>query len=162
MVTRSVQRSPNPSEELSIFGRSPVDKPAVHLDLVVPFTTPQLTGVALKAARRMGAGLDAEIRLVRVQVVPFPLDPDSPPVPVAFLEQQLDRLARGGCAMPTTHEIRLARDFEAGLLSTLRFRSLIVIASKKRPWRTRTERLAASLRLAGYTVVMVAGENENA
>jgi hypothetical protein len=125
-----------------------------QLDLVVPYTTPELTQTALRAAGRLGAGLDSAIRLVKVQVVPFPLDLRHSPVPVEFLEAQLEKFG-----VPS--EIRLAREMEQGLRSTLRYKSLVVLASKKRPWRTRTERLAASLRHAGYTVVMVE-ENKNA
>jgi hypothetical protein len=128
-----------------------------QLDLVVPYTTPELTEAALRAAERLGAGLDSTVRLVRVQVVPFPLDLRHSPVPVEFLEAQMKSLAGD-----TPVEIRFAREKESGLLGTLRFRSLVVLASKKRPWRTRTERLADSLRLAGYTVVMVNEEKDNA
>src|SRR5580704_5065796 len=123
------------------------------LDLVVPFTTPRLTEMALKAAHRLGTGLDSAIRVVKVQVVPFPLDLRFSPVPVDFLAAQMSHLCGDASC-----EIRLARDFEAGLRGTLRYRSMVVLASRKRPWRTRTERLADSLRRAGYTAVMVREE----
>jgi hypothetical protein len=132
-----------------------VEKRVQHqarLDLVVPFTTPQLTQAALNAANRLGAGLNAEIRLLKVQVVPYPLDLTHSPVPEAFLEQQL----RGfRSEMPTHCEVRLAREAEAGLVSGLKRNSLVILASAKRPWATRTERLASCLRRTGYTVVMV-------
>jgi len=119
---------------------------------VVPFTTPQLTQAALNAANRLGAGLNAEIRLLKVQVVPFPLDITQSPVPEEFLERQM----RGfRSAMPVRCEIRLAREAEAGLVSGLKQSSLVILASAKRAWKTHTERLAQSLRRAGYTVVMV-------
>jgi hypothetical protein len=122
------------------------------LDLVVPFTTPLLTQAALNAANRLGSGLNAEIRLLKVQIVPFPLDLTHSPVPEEFLERQM----RGfRSAMPTCCEIRFAREGEAGLLSGLKKTSLVILASAKRPWKTHTERLAQSLRRAGYTVVMV-------
>ena len=38
---------------------------------------PGLTRAALDAASRMGAGLNPTIRLIRVQVVPYPLPPTS-------------------------------------------------------------------------------------
>jgi hypothetical protein len=132
-------------------------KHQVRLDLVVPFTTPQLTQAALNAANRLGAGLNAEIRLLKVQVVPFPLDLSHSPVPEQFLERQM----RGfRSAMPTRCEIRFAREAEPGLLSGLNRSSLVILASAKRLWTTRTERLAQSLRRAGHTVVMVS-EKEN-
>jgi hypothetical protein len=131
------------------------------LDLVVPFTSPRLTEVALKAAARLGAGLQSAVRLVRVQCVPFPLDLRQSPVPLEFLQAQLARLCQA-FELPVAPEIRLAREFEAGLLGALRFQSMILLATKKQPWPTRTERLAARLRKAGYTVVMVREENEDA
>lgn len=132
-----------------------------QLDLVVPFTTPELTQAALLAANRLGAGLDSAIRLVKVQVVPFPLDLRHSPVPVEFLEAQLNKLSGEAPQAGLTSEIRFAREMEQGLRSTLRYKSMVVLATKRRPWRTRTERLADSLRHAGYTVIMVR-ENENA
>jgi hypothetical protein len=129
--------------------------PRAPLDLVVPFTTPRLTEAALKAANRLGAGLDSAVRMVKVQVVPFPLDLRFSPVPPEFLEAQLKHICGDQQPLPISSEIRLAREFEAGLRGTLRYRSMVVLATQKRPWRTRTERLADSLRRAGYTVVMV-------
>jgi len=130
-----------------------------ELDLVVPFTTPELTRAALDAADRMGAGLNAALRLVKVQVVPFPLDLNQSPVYVDFLKTQL---AQFESALPASGEIRLARDFEAGLESTLDPDSVVVLATRNRPWKTRTERLAASLRRVGHKVVMVSGETQHA
>jgi hypothetical protein len=130
-----------------------------RLDLVVPFTTPQLTQTALDAANRLGGGLNAEIRLLKVQVVPFPLDLSHPPVPREFLAEQMGGFAS---AMPKHCEIRLARNAEAGLLSGLKMSSLVILATAKRPWRTRTERLAIALQRAGHTVVMVPQGETNA
>jgi len=131
------------------------------LDLVVPFTTPRLTEAALRAASRLGGGLDSAVRIVKVQVVPFPLDLRYSPVPVEFIEKQMEHLCGEVLSLPHSAEIRLAREFEGGLRGALRFRSMIVLATKKRPWRTRTERLADSLRAGGYTVVLVYDEGKN-
>jgi hypothetical protein len=123
-----------------------------ELDLVVPFTTPKLTRAALDAANRMGAGLNATLRLVKVQVVPFPLDLNQPPVYIEFLK---DQMAQFQSDLPVAGEIRLAREFEAGLLGTLEHESVVILATPKRPWRTRNEHLAATLRRAGHKVVLV-------
>jgi uncharacterized protein YlaN (UPF0358 family) len=127
-------------------------RPAAELDLVVPFTTPELTRVALDAANRMGAGLNAALRLIKVQVVPFPLDPDQCPVYIDFLKQQLADLKS---ELPAAGEIRLARDFGEGLEGTLGRDSIVILATPKRPWRTRTERLASALRRRGHKVVLI-------
>ena len=129
------------------------------LDLVVPFTTPEFTRVALDAANRMGGGLNPTLRLVKVQVVPFPLDLDQSPVYIDFLKSQL---AQFRSELPVVGEIRLAREFEAGLLGTLGRDSVVILATRKRPWRTRNKRLAATLRRAGHKVVLVAKGADNA
>ena len=128
------------------------DKHAAALDLVVPFTTPELTRAALDAANRMGAGLNPTIRLIRVQVVPFPLDLDQSPVYIEFLKEQL---AQFRSDLPVAREIRLARSFEDGLVGTLGRDSVVILAAPKRPWTTRNERLARALRRAGHMVVLV-------
>lgn len=126
------------------------------LDLVVPFTTPALTRVALDAACRLGAGLNATIRLIRVQVVPYPLPPDQSPVSIEFLKKQMAELrADIGAELPIAREIRLARSVEDGLLETPGGESVVILAAPKRPWTTRNERLAAALRRAGRNVVLI-------
>jgi len=96
---------------------------------------------------------------VKVQVVPFPLDLDQSPVYIDFLKNQL---AQFQSELPVAGEVRLAREFEAGLEGTLGRDSVVILATRKRPWRTRNERLAATLRRAGHKVVLVNEEAKNA
>lgn len=107
----------------------------------------------------MGAGLNAALRLVKVQVVPFPLELNQSPVYVDFLKKQLEQFES---VLPAAGEIRLARDFKEGLEGTLDRDSIVILATRKRPWRTRTERLAAALRKVGHKVVMVSRETKHA
>jgi hypothetical protein len=123
-----------------------------ELDLVVPFTTPDLTRAALHTASQMGAGLGAAIRLVKIQCVPYPLDLDQSPVYLDFLRQQLQSFQ---AELPLTGEIRLAREFEQGLEGTLHENSVVVLSSPNRPWRTRNERLAANLQRRGRKVILL-------
>lgn len=125
---------------------------AAELDLVVPFTTPELTRAALDAASRMGAGLNATVRLVKIQVVPYPLQLDQSPVYIDFLKDQLAHLRSD---LPVDREIRLTRDFEDGLEGVLGDDSVVILAARKRPWTTRNERLASALRRAGHKVILV-------
>jgi hypothetical protein len=118
---------------------------------------PELTRVALDEANRMGEGLNAIVRLVKVQVVPYPLELNQPPVHIDFLRNQL---ARFRSELPVAGEVRLAREFEAGLVGTLGPDSVVILASGKRLWRTRNERLAASLGRAGHQVVLVSTEGK--
>lgn len=126
---------------------------AAELDLVVPFTTPELTRAALDAASRMGAGLNATLRLVKIQVVPFPLELNQSPVYIEFLKDQLAHLRSD---LPVAREIRLTRDFEDGLAGVLGGDSVVILAIRRRPWTTRNERLASALRRAGHKVILVA------
>ena len=142
-MSLKIQSSPR------VAGREPH---VAELDLVVPFTTPELTRIALDAANRMGAGLNATIRLIRVQVVPFPLEPDQSPVNIELLKEQMADVRSD---LPVAAEIRLARSAEDGLLGTLADESVVVLAAPKRFWTTSTERLAAALRRAGHMVVLV-------
>jgi hypothetical protein len=122
------------------------------LDVVVPVTTPELTRTSIRLAERLAAGLYAQVRLVRIQIVPYPLQLSHPPVPVEFLQKQLDAYRS---VLPMKREIRLARDFEPALVGALRPGSLVILAARKRRWRTASERIAAGLRRAGYPVLMI-------
>jgi hypothetical protein len=147
--------------EKTQFGIGVVERTThqAELDLVVPFTTPELTRAALNAANRVGAGLNATLRLVRVQVVPFPLDLNQSPVYIDFLK---DQMAQFQSDLPVAGEIRLAREFEAGLLGTLGRESVVILATPKRMWRTRNEVLAATLRRAGHKVILITQGANNA
>ena len=122
------------------------------IDLVVPFTTPEMTRAAIDAAARMGAGLNAALRLVKIQIVPVPLDLCQSPVAMDFLKEQLSALRPD---VPAARELRFTRDFEEGLNGMLKKDSLVVLATRRRFWKTRTERLADWLRKRGYRVVLI-------
>jgi len=123
-----------------------------ELDLVVPFTTPDLTRAALAAAARMSAGLNARVRLLRVHIVPAPLDIVQSPIEINFLKEQLSALMPD---IPASRELRFARDWSAGLLTTITGESLVVLAAPRRLWKTKNERLAAALARTGYRVVLI-------
>jgi hypothetical protein len=80
------------------------------------------------------------------------MDLSQSPVYLDFLKSQLQRYES---ELPVAGEIRLARELEPGLLGTLSPNSIVVLATGKRLWRTRNERLAAALRRAGHKVVLV-------
>jgi hypothetical protein len=121
------------------------------LELVIPVTTPELTRAGLKAAEWLAADISARIRLIRIQVVPFPLELTTPPVPLEFVQKQMEAYSS---TLPLNREVRVARDYEPALFGALRAGSIVVVAARKRPWRTRNERLAARLRRAGFTTIL--------
>jgi len=129
------------------------------LDIVVPYTTRPLTRAALTAARRLSAGLLPLIRMVRTQVVPFPLQLEAAPVSTAVLREQLVPLAE---EFGVPLQICFTRDSRDGLLHTLAKDSVVVIAARRRWWKSREERLGIWLRQRGWNVVLEFVEKENA
>jgi hypothetical protein len=143
-------------EKQALLDLQPRDRADDPLDIVVPFTNPRETLAALRAAIWLSEGLKARIRVVRVQVVPYPLDARHPHIPVSFLRSQMDALTKG---FDVDCEIRLAREFDQGLKGSIVAGSITVMASKRRPWPTRVDRLAARLRKDGSLVFVVREPN---
>jgi hypothetical protein len=124
--------------------------PPAQLDLVVPFTTPELTRAAIRAADAFGSDLHAAIRLVRLQAVPF--HTDISPVNPEFIEAQLSSMEAN---LPMRRFAVFTRDCENDLLATLKPDSVVILAARPRFWKTKTERLAAMLLRHGHWVVLV-------
>jgi hypothetical protein len=129
------------------------------LDIVVPYTTPQLTRLALKKAEELASEIPSRIRILRMQRVPFPLDLRHPPVSLAILREQTRRVARGICTAEIM--IYLTRDAEETLLKTLQPDSVLVIASHKRWWRTVEERLKRLCVRHGHQAMVYSHQHQN-
>ena len=125
-----------------------------HLRLYVLHIGEELTRVALEEAARLAPGLDARITLVAVSLVPFPCSLDCPPVAPRHLHRELSRLA---AASPMTADVRIvyARELMTGLRHVLPGAAVVLLAKRRRIWRTAEERLAVRLRRAGHNVVVV-------
>jgi hypothetical protein len=129
-----------------------VTEPGV-LDIVVPFTTPRLTRLALREAQELTSKLPSRIRLLRMLTVPYPLDLRYPPVALDVLRDQTRQVARGIAAGEVV--LFLTRDAEQTLLKMMRPGSIVVIASKKRWWRTAEERLQRMCERNGHQVALI-------
>ena len=125
------------------------------LDIVVPYTTPELTRVALRKAAELSLDVPSRIRILRTQQVPYPLQLQQPPVAVEVLQTQTQELARGLRAAEIN--IVLTRNARQTLLDNLQPGSIVVIASRKRPWQTRQERLKRFCENNGRRVAFVYG-----
>ena len=123
------------------------------LDIVVPYTTPSLTRMALRRAQQLASQLPSRIRVLRMQQVPRPLELSHPAVSLDVIREQTRQTARGIAA----GEIRiyLTRDPDETLLKALRPNSILVIGSKKRWWRTAGERLRNLCEKKGFPVALV-------
>ncbi len=127
---------------------------AGRLQVIIPYTTPKLTRAALAAAAGMARGLHIETILLAVHIVPYPLPLHYPDVPLARLREQLEAFVSAS-GMSCGVRLVLARDREQALRQMLRGRALVVVATRKRWWRTREERMARGLSRAGHGVALV-------
>ena len=123
------------------------------VDIVVPYTTPRLTRLALREAQELALKLPSRIRVLRMLAIPFPLDLRYPPFSLDILREQTRQVARGIAAAEMV--LFLTRDPEGSLLKTLRPGSIVVLASKRRWWRTAQERLQRMCERHGHQVALI-------
>jgi hypothetical protein len=121
------------------------------LEIVVLHTEAAATVSALKMAAELASGL-APVRLLAIQVVPYPLSLDAPPVSVEFLEQHFSQIAQEA-AVEAAVDIRLARDAADVIESELGPHCVVVIGGRRRWWPTASMRLARRLERLGHQVV---------
>jgi hypothetical protein len=123
------------------------------LGIVVPYTTTQLTQAALRHSA-VCSDLDVRVCLVDVQVVPFPCPLDQPPINKEYSQNRLEELLTD-TAVPGQATVLYTRDWLEGFRRVLTPGSLVIIATKKRWWPTREEKLARALRKAGHEVMLL-------
>jgi hypothetical protein len=121
------------------------------LEIVVLYTEEVKTVNALKMAAELASGL-APVRLLAIQVVPYPLSLDAPPVSVEFLESRFAEMAQEA-AVEIAVDIRLARDAGDVVENDLGPHCVVVIGGRRRWWPTASMRLARRLERLGHQVV---------
>jgi hypothetical protein len=140
------------SEEIGL--RSSLDTTTGVLSIVIPFTTPELTRVALRHAG-VCTDLDVHVSLVEVQVVPFPCPLDQPPVNTEFSEHRLQGLLKES-GLPGQTAVLHSRNWLEGFGRVVGPGSLVVLAARKHWWgKTREEKLARTLSKAGHHVMLL-------
>ena len=133
-------------------------KTVPRLNINVLFTSVGATLTALKQAGTLANQLEAHINLLVLQVVPYPLPLDSPPVSVAWNERRL-RVIASESPVETKIHLYFCRDLFETLLSMLKPRSVVVIGGRRRWWWPTPEKaLARSLRHAGHEVIFTGTE----
>ena len=133
--------------------RRPSDVRTSVLWVNIPYTTPELTRVALRHVAARG-DLNVHVSLVDIQVVPFPCPLDQPPINGEFSEHRLRELFKEA-GLPGRTAVLYTRDWLEGFLSVLEPRSLVVMAIHKRRWRTRETKRARALSKAGHQVMLL-------
>ncbi|HVP00415.1 MAG TPA: hypothetical protein VMT15_20225 [Bryobacteraceae bacterium] len=133
---------------MAAYARSILTRQA-SLEVVVLHTTIPETLAALKTAARLADGLSARIRLLVLQVVPYPLPLDQPQVALPFTERRFRTLA-DNAAIETNVDIHLVRDCNRALESLLEPHSVVVTGTRRHWW---ANRLFRRLERAGHQVV---------
>jgi hypothetical protein len=128
--------------------------PSHGLSVYVPYTTSDLTTVALKAVVALTRNLSSRVSLFAVLVVPFPLPLDRPAVSPSFFEREMNTLARN-VEVPVDTHVVIARDREVGFDRAILPRSLVVLATRKHWWPTPQKKLARFLARAGHSVALL-------
>jgi hypothetical protein len=133
-----------------------VSTPGVESSPVCVFvvsTSPDLLKESLMAARQLTRELGAQIEVLAPFVVPYPLDLGHPAVEPQFLENKL--LSENALLTEVERvHILLCRDEAQAVVGALPPKSIVVLTSQKRWWRTREDCLADTLRKAGHQVVI--------
>jgi hypothetical protein len=130
-----------------------------HLEVTVVYTAIPETLAALRRAAILAGSLNARIKLLVPQVVPYPLPLTSPPVLIDFNERRFLVVAR---QMPveTTARIYLCRDRMDALTTVLRPNSVVVIGARRSWWFGEARRLARRLERAGHEVILADMERD--
>jgi hypothetical protein len=132
-----------------------------RIELVVPYTEPELTREVLAKIPALTAGLHAYIRLVAVLAIPFPADFTCPGSHHTFLVNELIAVS-SACSLAICPEVVMARSNEDGLQYALGTESTALVGSRKRLWRTAEEKLAQSLVEQGHRVALLHLEDSDA
>ncbi len=132
-----------PAPELSAGG---------SIELVVLHTSTNGTLESLKYAGALAEGLGAQIRLVVLYVVPYPLGVDCPPVAIEFTQRRFRTLASRG-PVEAFVDIRIGRDRCEMLDLALRPSALIVLERPRRWWPSKEAQMVKRLRKLGHQVV---------
>ena len=135
----------------------PIEPKHGHSEIAVVFTSVEATVGTLKHAGVLARQLDARIAIIVPQVVPWPLDLTSPPVPLEFNEARFRAIA-SQIGVPTEVRIYLCRDFTQTVTRVLRPGSIVMVGGRSRWWPTAEKRLGGRLRRAGHTVIFTAAE----
>jgi hypothetical protein len=138
--------------ELPVLSRD-IEAKEQELSVSVIFTNESATMSALKRAGELASQLDARIRILVAQVVPYQLPIDRPDVKPEFRVRRFLNLSIED-VKDVQIDVRLCRDASDCLKQALSPESLVLIGGKARRLG-RERRLAHKLTLAGHHVIFV-------
>jgi hypothetical protein len=132
---------------------APLDHAGI-LEIVVPYADPELTARVVARAATLAEGLNATLKLIAIYVAPYPADLYCPAATREHLTMCLAEAARRTTLAASAHVV-VARDRDEGFRRVLRPSSAVLLGTRRRPWRTREERLARELARAGHFVSLL-------
>jgi hypothetical protein len=130
------------------------EQSAGSLEIVVPYTDPEVTVKVVQKAVALAIGLNATLKLVAVYIAPYPADLSCPAAMQEHLTALLTEIAER-TDLPSSVQIVVARDRDAGFRHILRPESAVLLGSFRRLWRTREEKLARALAREGHHVSLL-------
>jgi hypothetical protein len=136
---------------MATLARSVVSQQAT-LEVVVLHTKITETLDALKTAAQLAQNLSARIRLLVLEVVPYPLPLHQPDVSLRYTQRRFRTLAENA-SIETTVDIHLVRDPQKILDSVLEPHSIVVMGARRAWWPMANRRMARRLERAGHQVV---------
>lgn len=108
----------------------------------------------VQKAVALAIGLNATLKLVAVYIAPYPADLSCPAAMQEHLTALLTEIAER-TDLPSSVQIVVARDRDAGFRHILRPESAVLLGSFRRLWRTREEKLARALAREGHHVSLL-------
>ena len=126
------------------FSAAPADNAGRPIEITVLHTGTQTTVKAVETATRLAKDLAAEIRLLVLQVVPYPLSLDTPDVSTEFMQSFFLELA-SRANVELRVDIRIGRDKRLLLESALQPGSVVLIGARHGWWPTLEGRMAKRL-----------------
>ena len=139
---------------MATLARSIVSQQAT-MEVVVLHTNIAETLEALKTAARLAQDLSGRIRLLVLEVVPYPLPLDRPNVPLPFTRRRFYTLA-ANASIETNVDIHLVRDAAETIGSMLEPHSVVVMGARGKWWPNAGRRMANRLERLGHQIVYAA------
>jgi hypothetical protein len=122
----------------------PVDTAGRSIEVTVLHTSTQATLKGIDTATRLAKDLGAQIRLLVLRVVPYPLSLGTPDVSLEFTERLfLEMASRANLELRV--DIRVGRDKRVMLESAIKPGSVVLIAGRRGWWRNPESRVARRL-----------------
>jgi hypothetical protein len=112
------------------------------------------TMAAIRTARTLARGLNAQMTLLAAVQVPLPLPLQEPPISIAFLEDRLRELVMDS-DVPGRVELRLCRERRQAIREALPARAIVVMAGRTGWFHRAARRFAAALTRDGHKVFFV-------